>query len=134
MENNNTKFCTQNFGYTHNHKTMYQAIFLALYMILLTQIGASIKSWPIQINKPDKDELTALEIAARKGKMITVKNMIAILKKKKSICNSDIEKVVERMIKLGKTSLDIIEEIIQHIMIEGNGNCKPVNPVNADLG
>ena len=113
---------------------MYQAIFLALYMILLTQIGASIKSWPIQINKPDKDELTALEIAARKGKMITVKNMIAILKKKKSICNSDIEKVVERMIKLGKTSLDIIEEIIQHIMIEGNGNCKQVNPVNAALG
>ena len=65
--------------------------------------------------------MTALEIAARAGKLETVKNMHAI-QKKKGISTAYVEEVVKRMIKLDKPSLDMIEELVQHITVQGKIN------------
>ena len=65
--------------------------------------------------------MTALEIAARAGKLETVNNMIAI-QKEKGMCTEYVEEVVKRMIKSDETSLDMIEELVQHITIQGKIN------------
>ena len=65
--------------------------------------------------------MTALEIAARAGKLESVKNMLAV-QKKKGICIAYVEEVVKKMIKSDETSLDMIEELVQHITIKGNIN------------
>ena len=63
--------------------------------------------------------MTALEIAARAGKLETVKKML-IVQKEKGISTEYVEDVVRRMIKSDKPSLDMIEELVQHITIKGN--------------
>ena len=65
--------------------------------------------------------MTALEIAARAGKLESVKNMLAV-QNKKGICSAYVVEVVKNMIKSDETSLDMIEELVQHITIKGNIN------------
>ena len=65
--------------------------------------------------------MTALEIAAREGKLESVKNMLAV-QKKKGISMAYVEEVVKKIIKSDETSLDMTEELVQHITIKGNIN------------
>ena len=64
--------------------------------------------------------MTALEIAARAGKLETVKKMLVIQKMKWDLSTEYVEDLVGRMIKSDKPSLDMIEELVQHITIKGN--------------
>ena len=63
--------------------------------------------------------MTALDIAAKAGKMESVRNMLAV-QKERGISTDYVEGVVERMIKANEESLDMIEELVQHVTIEGN--------------
>ena len=63
--------------------------------------------------------MTALDIAAKAGKMESVRSMLAV-QKERGISADYVEGVVERMIKTDEASLDMIEELVQHVTIKGN--------------
>ena len=63
--------------------------------------------------------MTALDVAAKARKMESVRNMLAV-QKERGISTDYVEGVVERMIKADEESLDTIEELVQHVTIEGN--------------
>ena len=67
--------------------------------------------------------MTALDIAAKAGKMESVRSMLAV-QKERGISTDYVEAVVERMIKSDETSLDMIEELVQHVTIKGNINLR----------
>ena len=59
-----------------------------------------------------------MEIAVNSGKLNSVKNML-IIQGEKGISTAYVEDVLRRIIKSDTYSLEVVEELVQHITIKG---------------